>query len=92
MVYHRQICIRCTHTQKKYDSSDIWLIYPYHDEVSRVGNISYNAYETDKSINVHVFMIDLENWKNSLRMLYDSMVSIEMIHKVKRECFERNQV
>lgn len=77
---------------KKYDSSDIWLIYPYHDEVSRVGNISYNAHEADKSINVHVFMIDLENWKNSLRMLYDSMVSIEMIHKVNRECFERNQV
>lgn len=45
---------------KKYNTSEVWLIYPYHPEVEGLDNIEYSAFVGEKEpITVHVFFIDL---------------------------------
>ncbi len=51
---------------KKYDSKEIWLLYPQNDDVTDFGNIIFNS---DSGITLKVFFIDVEKIEDSLDKL-----------------------
>ena len=59
---------------KKYNTSDVWLIYPLNDNVDRSEPISFEAIKDEvKSVNVRVFFVDLADYQASIQSLYDSV-------------------
>lgn len=59
---------------KKYHTSEIWLLYPYYSELSKLGDISYSAIRNEyQNVNINIYFIDLENYQNSLNMLYNKI-------------------
>lgn len=61
---------------KKYHSSEIWLLYPWHSEVAGLSNVSYEAVEGAASVSVYVFFVKLDpdHYKNSIRELCAQIV------------------
>ena len=56
---------------KKYNTSNIWLIYPTNEEVKNLDTVSFSATEeNEKAVNVSVFFVDLEYYKESIQGLY----------------------
>lgn len=51
---------------KKYDSKEIWLLYPQNDDVTDFGNIIFNS---DSGITLKIFFIDVEKIEDSLDKL-----------------------
>ncbi len=59
---------------KKYHTPDIWLIYPSYEEVKGLDNISFTAEENeDVKVNVRVFFVDLADYRNSIKTLYENI-------------------
>ena len=59
---------------KKYHTPDIWLIYPMNDEVRELGQLSFDAVRNEEmNVSVKVFFVDLAEYKESLRALYESV-------------------
>ncbi|MBE5919939.1 MAG: restriction endonuclease [Pseudobutyrivibrio ruminis] len=59
---------------KKYHTSEIWLLYPFHEEVRGLDNISFIAERGEElKVNVHVNFIDLNNYKNCIYQLYSNI-------------------
>jgi len=59
---------------KKYDTENICLIYPLHDEVKHLSDISFTANEKDdEHIKIKVFFVDLKEYKTSLKKLYEEV-------------------
>lgn len=54
---------------KKYDSKEIWLIYPLNVEVEQLNEICFNTNEGEHSAEVKVFFVDCHNVEESLRNL-----------------------
>ena len=62
---------------KKYNTSDIWLIYPVNDEVRDLPQLSFEAIKDEvKKTIVKVFFIDLANYSNSLQDFYQKVYSV----------------
>ncbi len=57
---------------KKYQTSEIWLIYPKHPEVLSLQDLCFNAIREElREVHVHIFFVDLANYKESIKDLYD---------------------
>ena len=62
---------------KKYHISEIWLLYPYHEGVSDVGDIKFVAdQQENKNVNVNVYIINLAECKASIADLYNKLYCI----------------
>ena len=56
---------------KKYKTPDIWLIYPLNDEVRELDSLSFEARKDEQTkVSVKVFFVDLSDYENSLKQLY----------------------
>lgn len=56
---------------KKYKTPDIWLIYPLNDEVRELDSLSFEAIKDEQTkVSVKVFFVDLSDYENSLKQLY----------------------
>ncbi len=65
---------------KKYHTSEIWLLYPAYPEVAGLDDISFNAVKNeDMKVSVNLFLIDLQNYKDSIRRLYDRIYTRDTI-------------
>ena len=53
---------------KKYNTSDIWLLYPRNNEVGDRTDISFRS---DDGVNVRVYFIDVANIEDSIYRLLD---------------------
>ena len=61
---------------KKYNTPDIWLIYPINDEVRDMPQLSFDAIKDEAmKTSVKVFFVDLADYKNSLQDLYQKVYS-----------------
>ena len=59
---------------KKYHTPNIWLIYPMNDDVRELGQLSFDAVRNEEmNVSVKVFFVDLAEYKESLRALYESV-------------------
>ena len=57
---------------KKYCTSEIWLLYPYYEEVKDLGLISFHAVNHEQQkVDVNVFFVDLEHYRESIEELYE---------------------
>lgn len=50
---------------KKYQTSEIWLLYPMNQDMKDQTTISFTANE-DIPVNVHIFFVDLANMTDSM--------------------------
>ena len=57
---------------KKYHTSKICLIYPYHEGVVGLDDITFYAVEGDEPVNVQVRFIDLLNSRKGIEELFSS--------------------
>ena len=59
---------------KKYHTSEIWLLYPYHEGVSGLGDIKFVAEQQENQIvNVNVCFINIAKYKQSIMDLYNNL-------------------
>lgn len=59
---------------KKYHTSEIWLLYPYHEGVSGLGDIKFVAEQQENQIvNVNVCFINIAKYKQSIVDLYNNL-------------------
>lgn len=59
---------------KKYNTSEIWLLYPVNDDVRDISNLSFEAIKDEQTkVSVRVFFIDLDDYEGSIRTLYDKI-------------------
>ena len=60
---------------KKYNTPEIWLIYPFHPGVTELKNISFSELQNEyKAVNVNVFFVDLADYKKSVMELRDKIL------------------
>lgn len=62
---------------KKYQTSEIWLIYPINPEVDVDRDICFTSLE-EQLTNVHVFFVDLANVEESLKLLVRKINSLSL--------------
>ncbi len=59
---------------KKYHTSEIWLLYPFHEGVSGLRNIKFVAEQQEyQNVNVNVYFINLADYKQSILELYNDI-------------------
>lgn len=59
---------------KKYQTPNIWLIYPMNDDVRDLGQLSFDAVQDEMmNVSVKVFFVDLADYKTSLQSFYDEV-------------------
>jgi 5-methylcytosine-specific restriction enzyme subunit McrC len=59
---------------KKYHTSEIWLIYPYYENVKGIAPLCFTADEGEnQKVTVRVFFVDLADYRNSIQYLYDTI-------------------
>ena len=57
---------------KKYHTPNIWLIYPWNDDIRDVGQLSFDAIQNEMmNVSVKVFFVDLNDYKSSLQTFYE---------------------
>lgn len=54
---------------KKYKTSEIWLIYPRHEEMENSEDIRFQCTEDEENISVRIFFVDVRNIRDSLEVL-----------------------
>lgn len=60
---------------KKYDTPDIWLLYPKTEEMAVHEDITFKSYETDgRCVNVSLFFVDVTDIEISLKKLISNLV------------------
>lgn len=65
------ICIRCMRTQKKYETSEIWLLYLVNTEMRNHQDITFDS--TD-GVSVRLFFVDVAYIENSLLALRKQLI------------------
>ena len=61
---------------KKYHTSEIWLVYPWYPEIDSLSDVEFLAKENEsQEVDVHVFLVDLANYMESIRELYKKSCS-----------------
>lgn len=56
---------------KKYNTTDIWLLYPINEDVRGLPSLSFEAIKDElKRVSVNVFFVDLSNYTDSIIHLY----------------------
>lgn len=55
---------------KKYETPEIWLLYPVNEEMRYRSNISFSSYD---GVNVRLFFVDVANIEHSLQDLRDKL-------------------
>ncbi len=68
---------------KKYNTSEIWLIYPVNEETKDVCDIEYKSSEYGENVVVSLFFVDVANITESLEALKAKMKCGIKIEKVK---------
>lgn len=59
---------------KKYNTSEIWLLYPINDGVRDLNSLSFEAIKAEQTkVSVRIFFIDLANYEGSIRTLYNKI-------------------
>ena len=58
---------------KKYETEEIWLLYPINDEVRECKNICFDAEEAALNTKVRVFFLDISEIENSLETLKEEL-------------------
>lgn len=61
---------------KKYNTSEIWLLYPLNDEMK--GHVPI-TFKSDDNVNVHLFFVDVANIEDSLGVLKEMVNSSFMV-------------
>ncbi len=61
---------------KKYDTSDIWLLYPVNEEMRNQQDISFKSQD---GVNVRVFFIDVADIENSIKTLREKIKNSEWV-------------
>ena len=56
---------------KKYETPEIWLLYPVNEEMRSHPDISFNS---DDGVNVRLFFVDVANIETSLQSLRDQLL------------------
>lgn len=64
MEFLRQTCIKCMHTQKKYNANKVIVIYPLNTEMKETV-----TFISDDGVEVNLFFIDLNNTDQSINKL-----------------------
>ena len=60
---------------KKYNTPDIWLLYPKTEEIAQHEDITFKSYEVDGSyVNVSLFFVDVTDIEMSLKKLRSKLV------------------
>lgn len=57
---------------KKYDTSEIWLLYPVNEEMRDHTNISFDS---NDGVNVRLFFVDVANIEDSLQSLREKLIN-----------------
>ena len=57
---------------KKYQTSEIWLLYPLHDEIRHQTQI---IFESNDEVKVYIYFIDLVNIEDCLSRLKTNILS-----------------
>ncbi|MFB5560294.1 McrC family protein [Bacillus cereus] len=61
---------------KKYKASEVWLLYPLHNEEMKDVDISFEAYnQTQVETNVKVFFVEIEKIDESLDVLKEQLIN-----------------
>ncbi|PGE91775.1 McrC family protein [Bacillus toyonensis] len=61
---------------KKYKTSEVWLLYPLHNEEMKDVDISFEAYnQTQIETNVKVFFVEIEKIDESLDVLKEQLIN-----------------
>lgn len=58
---------------KKYNTSDIWLLYPVTEEMKNSKDIVFHSYGPDGDVTVSVFFVDVVDIEKSLARLKDKL-------------------
>lgn len=62
---------------KKYDASDIWLIYPITDDVKELPPLSFRAIKDgNKEVEVNILFVDLDKADECIKDLYDRITCV----------------
>ena len=57
---------------KKYNTSDICLIYPYYEGIKEINGKTFETVnEEEQQVQVKIFLVDLRRYEESIRELYD---------------------
>lgn len=63
---------------KKYNTPEIWLIYPINEVVRTMPQLSFEAVKDEQTkVSVKVFFVDLEDYEASLTSLYNKVYAKE---------------
>ena len=57
---------------KKYDTPEIWLLYPVNEEMRDHADISFDSYD---GVNVRLFFVDVANIEYSLQSLKEQLIN-----------------
>lgn len=57
---------------KKYDTPEIWLLYPVNEEMRDHADISFDSYD---DVNVRLFFVDVANIEYSLQSLKEQLIN-----------------
>ena len=57
---------------KKYDTPEIWLLYPVNEEMRNHADISFDSYD---GVNVRLFFVDVANIEYSLQSLKEQLIN-----------------
>lgn len=57
----------------RYQTSEIWLLYPMVDKAADFKDVDYCANEEGGSVHVRFFFVDLANYKESIERLYQNV-------------------
>lgn len=60
---------------KKYQTSEIWVLYPYNSEMEDYQNLSFLTNRESINTNVHVFFVKVNNIKENLEELIERITS-----------------
>ncbi len=59
---------------KKYHTQEIWLLYPWYEDIKDIGDIYYNAVEDESlEVNIRVFFVDVANYRESIIELFEKI-------------------
>ena len=60
---------------KKYETSEIWLLYPQNQEMKDHSDISFKS---NDGVNVRLFFVDVANIESSLGELREKLIQKEL--------------
>ncbi len=78
---------------KKYNTTDIWLLYPVNEDVRDMPSLSFEAVKNEaKHVSVSVFFVDLANYKDSISELYQRVYAKTVLEDIDYDSITPNTV